>query len=142
MYKRQLIFPAIDQALEAIPEQPRSRAVAAAPPAPATVPGAPPGAGTTVAAPPAARTATTASAIDRVYAVLRDGGTWRPLVREIATSGDEEIRVGKWAVLTASGARVLLRVKSKDGSPVDAARLALDLERAGFAVDVEAASGR
>jgi len=137
-----LIFPAIDQALEAIPEQPRSRAVAAAPPAPATVPGAPPGAGTTVAAPPAARTATTASAIDRVYAVLRDGGTWRPLVREIATSGDEEIRVGKWAVLTASGARVLLRVKSKDGSPVDAARLALDLERAGFAVDVEAASGR
>ena len=78
--------------------------------------------------------------IDRVYALLRDGGTWRPLVRESASNGDEEIRVGKWAVLTATGDRVLLRVKSKD-SAVDAARLALDLERAGFVVDVAAASG-
>lgn len=35
-----------------------------------------------------------------------------------------------------------VRIKSKNGSSVDAARLALDLERAGFTVDVEPASAR
>lgn len=156
-----LIFPAIDGALETIPEQPRQR-VAAAPAATSVSPTT----GSTTAAPPAqpattyraaaqptqpattyhtaapAPAAPSASTVDRVYASLREGGTWRPLVREIAASGAEEIRIGTWAVLTTAGDRVLLRVKSKDGSPVDAARLALDLERAGFPVDVEAAGAR
>lgn len=145
-----LIFPAIDQALETIPEQPRARTVAAAAPTAATgstartapsSAAAPASAAASTRA-PSAPVSSSASAIDRVYALLRDGGSWRPLVRELTSSGDEEIRVGKWAVLTASGNRVLLRVKSKDGSPVEAARLALELERAGFTVDVEAASGR
>lgn len=138
-----LIFPAIDAALETIPEQPRPRVAAAPVPVPvpvaAAAPAVAPATGSPAAAPAAAATGTT---IDRVYATLRDGGTWRPLVREIAASGDEEIRIGKWAVITTAGERVVLRVKSKDGSPVDAARLALDLERAGFSVDVAAAGAR
>jgi hypothetical protein len=115
-----LIFPAIDRALESVPEGPRPR-VAAAPSPAAPAP---------------------AGEIDRLYAVLRDAGTWRPLVREVAADGGEEIRVGSWAVLTADGDRVRLRIKSKNGSAVDAARLALELERAGFRVDVAAAPAR
>jgi hypothetical protein len=128
-----LLFPAIDEALEAIPETPRPQVAAVAPPA-ATATSAPP---TRLAQAPA--TAGAATLIDRVYAVLRDGGTWRPLVRELTAAGAEEVRVGRWAVLTDVGGRVQLEIRGKDASPADAARLALDLQRAGFDVDVVSA---
>lgn len=155
-----LIFPAIDAALATIPEQPRPK-VAAAPASVAPSTGAPPpvapgttggttGGARTAAPEPAtaaplaagATAAPSASTLDRVYATLRAGGTWRPLVREIAADGEDEIRIGTWVSLTAVGDHVRMRVKSKDGSPVDAARLAVELERAGFHVDVEAAGRR
>jgi hypothetical protein len=152
-----LIFPAIDAALATIPEQPRPK-VAAAPASVTTSPGAaapvapvtPAGSARSAAPEPApvpglaagAPAPSAASTLDRVYATLRAGGTWRPLVREIAADGEDEIRIGSWVSITAEGDRVRMRVKSKDGSPVDAARLALELERAGFRVDVEAAGGR
>lgn len=122
-----LLFPAIDAALATIPEGPRT-ALAPAPVAPAPV--------ATDGARAAAETT-----LDRLYAFLRDGGTWRPLTREIANDGGEQIRVGAWASLTATGERVTLRVKAKS-SAVDAARLALDLEHAGFDVEVVDARGR
>lgn len=151
-----LIFPAIDQALATIPEAPRTRVAAATPPPATSATGAAAAAttGRALAAPAAPSAAASAPArvasapahgettIDRLYATLRDGGTWRPLVRELATDGREEIRIGSWAVLGTTGDRVVLRVKNKSGSAVDAARLALDLERAGFAVDVEGTSER
>jgi len=148
-----LIFPAIDAALETIPEQPRAPRVAAAPvTAPASSTAVPesaapaaPAARQPAAIAPAA-TAPLASAgattLDRVYATLRASGGFRPLVREIGADGEDEIRIGSWVTLTAAADRVQMRVKSKDGSPVDAARLALELERAGFRVDVEAAGRR
>jgi len=150
-----LIFPAIDAALATIPETPRdpvsaapvaTRPVAPPPsmaPGPAvTAPAAALQSNAPVAAPLPVAAAGAASTLDRVYATLRAGGTWRPLVREVSSSGDEEIRIGGWVALTAEGDRVRMSVKSKDGSPVDAARLALELERAGFRVDVEAARAR
>lgn len=137
-----LLFPAIDAALTTVPEGPRVRtaatttapaagprtASAASAPAPAAVAAAP-------VAVPHAETTT-----DRLYAFLRDRGAWRPLTRQLAADGSEEIRIGTWAVLTASGDRVALHVKNKS-SAVETARLALELQSAGFAVDV-AESGR
>jgi hypothetical protein len=144
-----LLFPAIDAALTTIPEGPRVRTAAApAPAAPAaaaarTVPvsttspvAAPGNVGSTVPATP--HTDTT---IDRLYAFLRDRGTWRPLTRQLSADGSEEIRVGSWAVLTTSGDRVALRVKSKS-SAVETARLALELQNAGFVVDVAESGAR
>ena len=113
------------------PPPPAAPVAAAAPriaPAPVAVAAAP-------AAAPHAETT-----IDRLYAFLRDRGTWRPLTRQLSTDGSEEIRIGTWAVLTASGDRVALHVKNKS-SAVETARLALELQSAGFAVDV-AESGR
>lgn len=136
-----LLFPAIDAALATIPEGPRTRAVAAAPlapPGPATVRAASPVAAAAPRVSAAPRSETT---IDRLYELLRDGGTWRPLTRQLATDGSEEIRVGAWAVLTATADRVALHVKTKS-SAVDAARLALQLQSAGFTVDVTEAGGR
>lgn len=154
-----LVFPAIDAALATIPETPRERVAVAPTAAPPVVSAAPVAAAapasSSAALEPApaapafvspsravAAPAAAASMLDRVYALLRAAGTWRPLVREVAAGGDEEIRVGAWVVLTAAGERVRMSVKSKDGSPVDAARLALELERAGFHVEVEAARAR
>ena len=34
---------------------------------------------------------------DRLYAFLRDRGVWRPLTRQLAADGSEEIRIGGWA---------------------------------------------
>ena len=137
-----LLFPAIDAALATIPEGPRTRTAAAAPAAPPASSPPPPAAGR-AAAPVAVPAATSraGTTIDRLYALLRDGGTWRPLTRQLATDGSEEIRIGTWAVLTANGDRVSLHVKNK-GSAVDAARLALELQGAGFVVDVADAGGR
>lgn len=140
-----LLFPAIDAALATIPEAPRTR-TATAGPAPAVAPAATARAAAPMTAPaPSAPVASAApraeTTIDRLYALLRDAGTWRPLTRQLATDGSEEIRVGTWAVLTANGDRVSLRVKNK-GSAVDAARLALELQSAGFLVDVTDAGGR
>lgn len=142
-----LLFPAIDAALATIPAAPRTRTATAAPaPAPAAAPAATARTAAPVTAPvlsaPAASAAPRAeTTIDRLYTLLRDAGTWRPLTRQLATDGSEEIRVGTWAVLTANGDRVSLRVKNK-GSAVDAARLALELQSAGFVVDVSDAGGR
>jgi hypothetical protein len=132
-----LLFPAIDDALATVPEGPRPAVVAApaaapAPPAPATAPSS----ASAAAAAPRSETA-----LDRAYALLRDGGTWRPLTREVAADGSEQLRVGSFAVLTASGERLTLAVKNKS-SAVDAARLALALQNAGFTVDVVEAGGR
>jgi hypothetical protein len=77
--------------------------------------------------------------LDRAYEVLRSSGSWRPLVREVREDGSEEIRVGSWASLRADGDRLRLILKEGAGSPSDAARLALELSSAGFAVDVETA---
>lgn len=148
-----LLFPAIDDALATIPVGPRPTVVAAPaaaapppPPAPAgassSVPAAPrAGAPAGTYAPAAAAAARTETALDRAYALLRDGGTWRPLTREVAADGSEQLRVGSFAVLTASGERLTLAVKNKS-SAVDAARLALALQNAGFTVDVVEAGGR
>jgi len=139
-----LVFPAIDQALAGIPEQPRPQVAAA----PASAPGSgsrPPG-GAPAAAPPRFAQAPAAApgltVLDRVYVVLRDGGTWRPLTRELSASGRDEIRVGRWAALSDVGGRVQLELRGKEASPADAARLALDLQRAGFDVDVASSPGR
>src|SRR5690606_16575981 len=142
-----LLFPAIDDALATIPAGPRPTVVAA--PAATTPPPPPAPAGASPAvpaatragvpagtyAPAAAAAARTETALDRAYALLRDGGTWRPLTREVAADGSEQLRVGSFAVLTASGERLTLAVKNKS-SAVDAARLALALQNAGFTVDV------
>lgn len=148
-----LLFPAIDDALATIPAGPRPTVVAA--PAATTPPPPPAPAGASPAvpaatragvpagtyAPAAAAAARTETALDRAYALLRDGGTWRPLTREVAADGSEQLRVGSFAVLTASGERLTLAVKNKS-SAVDAARLALALQNAGFTVDVVEAGGR
>lgn len=145
-----LLFPAIDTALASVPEGPRTRTAAAptatAPASGAAVVAAPaPSRVEPVASPPVAPAATTpsaqASTLDRLYAFLRDGGTWRPLTREVARDGSEQIRIASWATLTTTGSRVALHVKNKT-SAVDAAKLALDLEHAGFPVDVVEASAR
>jgi hypothetical protein len=143
-----LLFPAIDAALATIPAAPRTRTATVAPAAApaAAAPAAPARAAAPAAAPalsaPAASAAPRAeTTTDRLYALLRDAGTWRPLTRQLAADGSEEIRVGTWAVLTANGDRVSLRVKNKT-SAVDAARLALELQSAGFVVDVSDAGGR
>lgn len=138
-----VLFPAIDAALATIPEGPRTRTAAAAAAAPPASSSPPPAAAAHVAAPVAVPAAASraGSTIDRLYALLRDGGTWRPLTRQLATDGSEEIRVGTWAVLTANGDRVSLHVKTKS-SAVDAARLALELQGAGFVVDVAETGGR
>lgn len=144
-----LLFPAIDAALETVPQGPRVRTAAATPPPAAPVAAAPrPAAAASASAPapvaaavPAATAPHAETTADRLYAFLRDRGTWRPLTRQLAADGSEEIRVGSWAVLTANGDRVVLHVKNK-GSAVDAARLALELQNAGFAVDVADAGGR
>lgn len=146
-----LLFPAIDAALTTIPEGPRTRtaavtaapapvasgarpsAVAAAPIASSGAAPAPPAAAAT--APPPAPASAPDATLDRLYAFLRDGGSWRPLAREVARDGSEQIRVGTWATLTSTGSRITLRVKNKS-SAVDTARLALDLEHAGFSIDV------
>lgn len=142
-----LLFPAIDAALATVPEGPRTRTAAASTsvqgaspasiaPAPTTsvvAPPAPAGPASIATAPAAASRADTT--LDRLYAFLRDGGTWRPLAREVARDGSEQIRIGTWATLTTTGSRVTLHVKTKS-SAVETARLALDLEHAGFAVDV------
>lgn len=113
----------------------RSAPPPAAPEAPAelarTSPAAP-------AATEAARTSARAvpSALDRVYDVLHASSAWRPLVREVRADGSEEVRIGRWATLRESEGRIRLAVREGAASPTDAARLALDLERAGFAVDV------
>jgi hypothetical protein len=153
-----LVFPAIDQALEAIPEQPRT---AAAAPPPAAVPpaarptAAPPVTSPRVTTPPAAvspsapqpavptvrsQTASpTSPVLDRVYDTLRASGAWRPLVRETRADGSEEIRVGSWATLSDVGdGSVRLKVKEGSAHAADAARLALELSQGGFAVVVEA----
>ena len=146
-----LVFPAIDQALESIPETPRTAAVAApvaarpssAAPAPRVA--APPvsgsSAGTAASPPPvvhATTGATSATVLDRVYDTLRASGSWRPLVRETRVDGSEEIRVGSWAALSeASDGRVRLAVRESSAHAADAARLALELSQAGFAVVVE-----
>ena len=149
-----LLFPAIDGALATIPAGPRPQVAAAmAPAAPAAAPTAavpapaPPARSRPVTASPGgtdaptAATARTENTLDRAYALLRDGGTWRPLTREVEADGREQIRVGSFAVLTASGDRITLAVKNKS-SAVDAAKLAIALQNAGFAVDVTEAGGR
>jgi hypothetical protein len=146
-----LLFPAIDAALATIPEGPRTRTAATTPVQrtsstsgpPAAAPAQPTSAAAAAtssappsgAAPSPALTSRSDATLDRLYAFLRDGGTWRPLTRELARDGSEQIRIGTWATLTTAASRVTLHVKSKS-SAVETARLALDLEHAGFAVDV------
>ena len=150
-----VLFPAIDAALATIPKKPSA-------PAPAQVAAAaPPAVGAqsskSVApvehgAPPAGRQAQSQSApfagapagpgsagalMDRVYQQLRASGEWRPLVREVGESGAEEIRIGKWARITTDGNRVALHVREAKGAAASSARLALELNQAGFQVDVQ-----
>ena len=148
-----LLFPAIDAALETVPEGPRVRTAATTPstapaaaPVAAAAPRIAPASAASAPAPVAVAAAPAAAphaetTIDRLYAFLRDRGTWRPLTRQLSTDGSEEIRIGTWAVLTASGDRVALHVKNKS-SAVETARLALELQSAGFTVDVAESGGR
>jgi hypothetical protein len=152
------VFPAIDHALESVPATPRTATAVApaaapravtAPPPPPSIPAAPAAAPPPATAPsaiaptapvaaPAAATSRVAT-LDRVYDVLRANGTWRPLVRETRVDGTEEIRVGTWASLTDTGdGRVRLTVIGANAPAADAARLALELSQAGFAVTVDA----
>jgi hypothetical protein len=154
------VFPAIDAALDTIPESAPPAAAAApaasaSPPrAQASVPAAPlevgaatPGdasparvARVSESAPPvaaaAARVAHRETLLDRVYDALHASSAWRPLVRETRADGSEEVRVGRFATITASDGRVRLVLRDGGGSAAEAARLALEIERAGFSVDV------
>jgi hypothetical protein len=76
------------------------------------------------------------TALDRVYDLLRASSAWRPLVRETRDDGTEEVRVGRFATITETSGGLRLAVRDGSGVAADAARLALDLERAGFKVDV------
>ena len=122
-----VVFPAIDQALESIPVTPRTAAVVPAPSARAA----------RAAPAPVVPAAGQATVLDRVYDTLRAGGSWRPLIRESRADGTEELRVGSWASLADAGdGRVLVKVR-QGASATDAARLALELSQAGFAIVVE-----
>jgi hypothetical protein len=148
-----VLFPAIDAALATIPKKPSvpAQAAAAAPPAAAqpsrsVAPvghGAPPaGRQAQLPSPPSTGAApagpgSASTLMDSVYQQLRASGEWRPLVREVGESGAEEIRIGKWARITTDGTRVALHVREAKGAAASSARLALELNQAGFQVDVQ-----